>query len=56
MEKGLEEGRLEGSNQKTIELVTKKYQKGDSVSKIAEDLLMSVEEVEEILGKMTVSQ
>ena len=56
MEKGLEEGRLEGSNQKTIELVTKKYQKGDSASKIAEDLLMSVEEVEEILGKMTVSQ
>lgn len=56
MEKGLEEGRLEGSNQKTVELVTKKYQKGDSVSKIAEDLLMSVEEVEEILGKMTVSQ
>lgn len=51
MEKGLEEGRLEGSNQKTVELVTKKYQKGDSVSKIAEDLLMSVEEVEEILGK-----
>ena len=28
------EGRLEGSNQKTIELVTKKYQKGDSASKI----------------------
>ena len=56
MEKGLEEGRLEGSNQKTIELVTKKYQKGDSASKIAEDLLMSVEEVEEILGEMTVSQ
>lgn len=50
------EGRLEGSNQKTVELVTKKYQKGDSASKIAEDLLMSVEEVEEILGKMTVSQ
>ena len=45
-----------GSNQKTIELVTKKYQKGDSASKIAEDLLMSVEEVEEILGEMTVSQ
>ena len=56
MEKGLEEGRLEGSNQKTVELVTKKYQKGDSASKIAEDLLMSVEEVEEILGEMTVSQ
>ena len=55
-EEGREEGRLEGSNQKTVELVTKKYQKGDSVSKIAEDLLMSVEEVEEILGKMTVSQ
>ena len=54
--KGQEEGRLEGSNQKTVELVTKKYQKGDSVSKIAEDLLMSVEEVEEILGKSTVSQ
>ena len=53
---GREEGRLEGSNQKTVELVTKKYQKGDSASKIAEDLLMSVEEVEEILGKMTVSQ
>ncbi len=50
------EGRLEGSNQKTVELVTKKYQKGDSVSKIAEDLLMSVEEVEEILGKMIVSR
>ena len=56
LEEGREEGRLEGSNQKTVELVTKKYQKGDSVSKIAEDLLMSVEEVEEILGKMTVSQ
>ena len=56
LEEGRLEGRLEGSNQKTVELVTKKYQKGDSVSKIAEDLLMSVEEVEEILGKMTVSQ
>ena len=56
LEEGREEGRLEGSNQKTVELVTKKYQKGDSASKIAEDLLMSVEEVEEILGKRTVSQ
>ena len=55
-EEGRLEGRLEGSNQKTVELVTKKYQKGDSVSKIAEDLLMSVEEVEEILGKRIVIQ
>lgn len=43
-----QEGMKEGISQ----LVTKKYQLGDSVEKIAKDLLMSVEEVEEILEKI----
>ena len=38
------------------QLVTRKYQLGDSPEKIAKDLLMSEEEVEEILGKTTGSQ
>ena len=39
-----------------VQLVTRKYQLGDSPEKIAKDLLMSEEEVEEILGKTTGSQ
>ena len=35
-----------------MQLVTRKYQLGDSPEKIAKDLLMSEEEVEEILGKV----
>ena len=42
-----QEGMKEGISQ----LVTRKYQLGDSPEKIAKDLLMSVEEVEETLGK-----
>lgn len=46
------EGCAFGRKESIIQLVTKKYQLGDSVEKIAKDLLMSVEEVEEILGKI----
>ena len=46
-----QEGMKEGITLKTIELVTRKGQLGDSPEKIAKDLFMSVEEVEEILGK-----
>lgn len=46
----------EGKKQRNWELVTQKYQKGDTTSKIAEDLLMSVEEVEEILHGVTSEQ
>ena len=46
----------EGMKEGIVQLVTRKYQLGDSPEKIAKDLLMSEEEVEEILGKMTVSQ
>ena len=53
---GREEGRKEGQKESIVQLVTRKYQLGDSPEKIAKDLLMSEEEVEEILGKMTVSQ
>ena len=49
-------GRGRGGDMRETWADSQKYQKGDSASKIAEDLLMSVEEVEEILGKMTVSQ
>ena len=49
-------GREEGQKESIAQLVTRKYQLGDSPEKIAKDLLMSEEEVEEILGKMTVSQ
>ena len=49
-------GREEGQKESIVQLVTRKYQLGDSPEKIAKDLLMSEEEVEEILGKMTVSQ
>lgn len=41
-EKGLEEWR--------IDLVTRKYQRGESIEKIADDLLMSTVEVEELLN------
>lgn len=41
-EKGLKEWR--------IDLVTRKYQRGESIEKIADDLLMSTVEVEELLN------
>ena len=53
---GREEGRKEGQKESIVQLVTRKYQLGDSPEKIARDLLMSEEEVEEILGKTTGSQ
>ena len=46
----------EGMKEGIAQLVTRKYQLGDSPEKIAKDLLMSEEEVEEILGKTTGSQ
>ena len=46
----------EGQKESIVQLVTRKYQLGDSPEKIAKDLLMSEEEVEEILGKTTGSQ
>ena len=49
-------GRKEGQKESIAQLVTRKYQLGDSPEKIAKDLLMSEEEVEEILGKTTGSQ
>ena len=51
-EEGREEGRKEGQKESIVQLVTRKYQLGDSPEKIAKDLLMSEEEVEEILGKI----
>ena len=51
-EEGREEGRKEGQKESIVQLVTRKYQLGDSPEKIAKDLLMSEEEVEEILGKV----
>ena len=44
-------GREEGQKESIVQLVTRKYQLGDSPEKIAKDLLMNEEEVEEILGK-----
>ena len=49
-------GRKEGQKESIVQLVTRKYQLGDSPEKIAKDLLMSEEEVEEILGKTTGGQ
>ena len=49
---GREEGRKEGQKESIVQLVTRKYQLGDSPEKIAKDLLMSEEEVEEILEKV----
>ena len=49
-------GREEGQKESIAQLVTRKYQLGDSPEKIAKDLLMSEEEVEEILGETTESQ
>lgn len=43
-EKGLKEWR--------IDLVTRKYQRGESIEKIADDLLMSTVEVEELLNNL----
>ena len=51
-----QEGMKEGMKEGIAQLVTRKYQLGDSPEKIAKDLLMSEEEVEEILGKTTGSQ
>ena len=48
---GREEGRKEGQKESIVQLVTRKYQLGDSPEKIARDLLMSEEEVEEITGE-----
>ena len=45
-------GRKEGQKESIVQLVTRKYQLGDSPEKIAKDLLMSEEEVEEILEKV----
>ena len=45
-------GREEGQKESIAQLVTRKYQLGDSPEKIAKDLLMSEEEVEEILEKV----
>ena len=45
-------GRKEGQKESIVQLVTRKYQLGDSPEKIAKDLLMREEEVEEILGKV----
>ena len=45
-------GRKEGQKESIVQLVTRKYQLGDSPEKIAKDLLMSEEEVEENLGKV----
>ena len=55
-EEARQEGRKEGQKESIVQLVTRKYQLGDSPEKIAKDLLMSEEEVEEILGKTTGSQ
>ena len=52
---GREEGRRRKkrrTKESIVQLVTRKYQLGDSPEKIAKDLLMSEEEVEEILGKV----
>ena len=46
------ENYLGGMKEGIAQLVTRKYQLGDSPEKIAKDLLMSEEEVEEILGKV----
>ena len=46
------EGMKEGMKEGIAQLVTRKYQLGDSPEKIAKDLLMREEEVEEILGKV----
>ena len=56
MKEGMKEGLKEGMKEGIVQLVTRKYQLGDSPEKIAKDLLMSEEEVEEILGKTTGSQ
>ena len=53
---GMKEAMKEGMKEGIAQLVTRKYQLGDSPEKIAKDLLMSEEEVEEILGKTTGSQ
>ena len=44
-------GRKEGQKESIVQLVTREYQLGDSPEKIAKDLLINEEEVEEILGK-----
>ena len=55
-EEGREQRTKEPQKESIVQLVTRKYQLGDSPEKIAKDLLMSEEEVEEILGKTTGSQ
>lgn len=49
-EEGMKKGLKEGRSRRDTELVTGKYQRGESVEKIAEDLLMSTKEVEELLN------
>ena len=47
-----EEGREEGINKKLREMVQKKLAKGDSVEKIADDLMEDINVIEEIVRKL----
>ena len=49
-EKGWKAGWEKGLKEWRIDLVTRKYQRGESVEKIADDLLMSTAEVEKLLN------
>ena len=49
-EKGWKAGWEKGLKEWRIDLVTRKYQRGESIEKIADDLLMSTVEVEELLN------
>ena len=49
-EKGWKAGWEKGLKEWRIDLVTRKYQRGESVEKIADDLLMTTSEVEELLN------
>ncbi len=47
-----EEGRAEGRAEELLNLVKKKLERGDSVEKIADDLMETVEVIEEMVGQL----
>ena len=53
---GREEGRAEGDRQRLVRQVQKKLERGDSVEKIADDLVESVETIDAIMKEFVTNK
>ena len=54
LNQGRAEGRAEGDRQRLVFMVQKKHQRGDSVEKIADDLMEDIAVIERIIAEMNV--